>query len=328
MRLDNLDTFQGKKILITGGLGFVGVNLVVKLLENGIKPEILDYIPKGESIETLFVPFKLTDVSFYNVDITDRKNMITTIKSIKPDFIIHLASMTDLTKDFEHAHKTVDINIRGTINLLEGIKDLRISNFLFLSSSDVYGNVEPPFQENQQIIPASPYSVSKISAEMYCLMFSRVYDFPVTILRGFNLFGKHQRPNRVIPFIILELLQNREVKLTEGKQKREFNFVDNLIDAIFLSLLNTNSQGQIINIGCGKSYSIREIALNIGKELKCVDKLLFGAIPYRPNEIWDMFCDNTKARKILKWEPRIPLEEGIEITLKWYQDNFPKGNES
>ncbi len=203
-----------------------------------------------------------------------------------------------------------------------------ITNCIFLSSSDVYGEVTPPFREIQRVLPASPYSVSKASSEMYCLMFSKVYNFPITILRGFNLFGKYQRPNRVIPFIISELLQEREVKLTEGKQKREFNYVDNLIDAIFLSLLNPNGQGEIINIGCGESFSIREIALNIGQTLNRVDQIKFGAIPYRPNEIWDMYCDNSKAKKLLEWEPRITLEEGIEITLKWFQTLFPKSSPS
>ncbi len=319
MKSINMKGLFGKKILITGGFGFVGINLVTKLLSEGIEPTIIDYLPNGSSVDQNYVPFKLNDVKFINLDIRNRNEVIKKVKSVKPDYVIHLASMTDLTRDFNRAELSVDVNIKGTINLLESIHNQPITNFIFISSSDVYGDVKPPFRENQNVIPASPYSVSKISSELYCLMFSKVFDFPITILRGFNLFGKYQIPNRVIPFIITELLQDHDVQLTEGEQKREFNYVDNLIDAILLSLLNTKNHGEIINIGCGESFSIREIALSIGKSLNRVNQINLGAKPYRPNEIWDMYCDNSRAKTLLDWEPRISLDEGIQMTIKWFK---------
>ena len=319
MKEVDLGALSNKKILITGGFGFVGTNLIEKLLSLDIKPIILDYLPNEGDFDKDFLPFKLDDVEFCNTDIRNRDEILHTLKVLNPDYIIHLASMTDLTKDFHQAHLSVDINIKGTLNLLEGTNSQKIKNFIFLSSSDVYGGVTPPFQESQNVIPASPYSVSKISSELYSLMFSKVYNLPIIILRGFNLFGKYQRPNRVIPYIITELLKGKEVKLTEGEQKREFNYIDNLIDAIFLSLCNSNIHGEIINIGSGESVSIRDIALNIGKKLNLVNRLTFGAISYRPNEIWDMYCDNTKAKQLLGWEPRINMEEGLNETIEWFK---------
>ncbi|MHA1531362.1 MAG: NAD-dependent epimerase/dehydratase family protein [Candidatus Heimdallarchaeota archaeon] len=311
-----------KKILITGGLGFVGVNLVSTLLAKDIKPIVLDFLPENFELNEKYVPFNLDDIDFINLDITNRAKVIEEINAVKPDCIIHLAAMTDLTKDFEQAHHSVNININGTLNLLEAIHDQNIDSFVLLSSSDVYGEVKPPFQEAQKTLPASPYSVSKASAEMYALMFNRVYDIPVTILRSFNVFGKYQKINRVIPYIISTLLKNKKVNLTLGEQKREFNFVENLIDAILLSLLTPESIGKTLNIGNGESITIKKIASVIGTKMDKMSLLNLGAIPYRKNEIWDMYCDNTQAKKILDWEPRISVENGLELTIEWFRKNF------
>ncbi|MHA1976677.1 MAG: GDP-mannose 4,6-dehydratase [Candidatus Hodarchaeales archaeon] len=319
MKQVDFEALSNKKILITGGFGFVGTNLVAKILSHNIKPIILDYLPNEKTIEEDFFPFKIDDVQFYNTDIRKREDILHTLEVVNPDFIIHLASMTDLTKNFDQAHLSVDINIKGTLNLLEGANLQESQKFIFLSSSDVYGGVLPPFQETQNIIPASPYSVSKLSSELYSLMFNKVYDIPITVLRGFNLFGRYQRPNRVIPYIITELLNGRVVELTKGEQKREFNYIDNLIDAIILSLFNSDVDGEIINIGCGESVSIHDLALNIGRQLESIDQLKFGAKNYRPNEIWDMYCDNTKAKQILGWEPRISMDEGLSHTIEWFK---------
>ncbi len=322
MQQVDFKSFSNKKILITGGFGFVGTNLVVNLLSNKIKPIILDYLPNELEHVQKELPFNINDVQFHNTDIRKRDEILHTLEEVNPAFIIHLASMTDLTKDFQHAHLSVDINIKGTLNLLEAANSLELTKFIFLSTSDVYGGVAPPFQETQNVLPASPYSVSKIASEHYSLMFSRIYNLPVTVLRAFNLFGRYQLPNRVIPYIITELLNGREVKLTEGEQKREFNYIDNLIDAILLSLNNYEVHGEIINVGCGESIAIREIALKIGNKLESIDKIKFGAIPYRENEIWDMYCDNSKAKRLLGWEPRINMENGLINTIKWFESKY------
>lgn len=311
-----------KIFLITGGLGFVGRNLTFALLNHDIRPIILDYIPEGKRFDRRYLPFSLDDVEFHNIDLTDRNAVLGLMRDKSPDFVVHLAAMTDLTKDFKSALISVEINIKGTLHLLESINNFPVSSFVFVSTSDVYGAVSPPFDENQIIIPASPYSVSKASAEMYCLMFSNVFDLPITILRSFNLFGKYQETNRVIPYIIQRLMNGQIVELTGGEQKREFNYVKNFIDAIFLCFKRPSSHGTIINVGTGESISIKDIAISIAKRFDLIDNLQFGAIPYRPNEIWDMYCDNTRAKAILGWEPRITVEEGINRTIDWFQKTF------
>ncbi len=318
MERDN-SFFQDEKILITGGLGFVGVNLVKKLLEMHVKPTILDFIPDTNKIDKNFIPFDLDSLPFYNVDIRQSDKITKTIQNISPDFIIHLAGMTNLEKTFEKADLAIEINLKGSLTILKATQNSKLKNFVFLSTSDIYGGINPPFRESQLAQPASPYSASKAAAEMFLLMFHKIYHTPITILRSFNLYGKYQPSVRVIPFIIEKLLKDEDVPLTKGEQKREFNHVDDLIDAILHALYIKESQGKTLNIGSGQSISIKEIAMIIAAKMGKVDNLKIGALQYRENEIWDMYCDNSLAKSILKWEPKIGLNEGLEETIEWYR---------
>jgi len=292
--------FKDRKIFITGGAGFVGLNLIEKLVQHKIKPYVTDIL----EIDNDFI--KNYDICFYKNDITNRDETLSILKKIQPDFIIHLASMTDLQKNFKNVYRAVDINIKGTLHILEYCSKNKVNKLIFLSTSDIYGGIKPPFKEDQLSHPASPYSVTKLSAENFILLYGKIYNIPFTILRCFNLYGKYQKTNRLIPYIIDKLSKNEKVELTEGKQKREFNHIENLLDAINLTLKNKKSNGEIINIGNGESISKEE-------------NLIFGAKPYRQNEIWDMYCDNTKAKKILGWFPRISLDKGLELLKLLYE---------
>ena len=139
MKQIDLEAFSKKKFLITGGLGFVGTNLVIKLLSNKIKPVIIDFLPDEKNSNQDFAPFNMNEVEFYNKDIRNREEILHVVEQVKPDYLIHLASMTNLTKDFQHAHLSVDINIKGSMNLLEAANSQKIAKFILLSSSDVYG---------------------------------------------------------------------------------------------------------------------------------------------------------------------------------------------
>ena len=310
---------KDKKILITGGLGFVGVNLVKKLLEMDVEPTIMDFRPDMSGLDKNYIPFDLDSLPFYNVDLRQSDKAVALVQNISPDFVIHLAGMTNLERTFEKAELAIDINLKGTLAILKGSKKANLNNFVFLSTSDIYGGINPPFRENQLARPVSPYSASKAAAEMFLIMFHNVFEIPVTILRSFNLYGKYQTPERIIPFIIKKLLNDEEVPLTKGEQKREFNYIEDLLDAIIRSLFSKDSQGKILNIGSGLSISIKEIAMLIAKKMGKVDNLRIGALQYRENEIWDMYCDNSLAHNILNWEPKVSLNEGLEKTIEWYR---------
>jgi len=317
-----INILNNSRILITGGAGFIGVNLVNYLLEKKIVPYILDIYPYKKIKNDCFIPNNFSNASYIKADITNRNQIKKIISKIAPDYVIHLASMTDLQKNFESGYKSVSVNINGTLIALESLSETNIKGAVLLSTSDVYGGCDPPFKEDQRIEPASPYSISKASSEMYTQLFSKIYNIPITILRCFNVFGEYQRTNRIIPYIIINLLKNKEVKLTGGKQKREFNYIRNVIDAILLALIKEKSHGKIINIGNGNSYSIKYIATKIGNKIGKIEKLKFGAVAYRNNEIWDMYCDNSLAKVLLNWKPEVSFEDGLVKTIEWYQNNY------
>lgn len=313
------DFLKDKKLLISGGLGFVGINLIKKLNKMNIRPIVMASTQNSSLTEESCLD--LDSSSLYKIDLREGDEVTKLVRDIAPDFVIHLAGMTNLEKTFEKAELAIDVNLKGSLAMFKGAKGKNLKNFVFLSTSDIYGGVEPPFKETQLAYPSSPYSASKASAELFLLMFHNVYNIPVTILRSFNLYGKYQSSDRVIPFIINKLLNDEDVPLTKGEQRREFNYVDDLIDAILRSLIVEDSQGKIINIGCGSSVSIREIALMIAKKLDKIDRLKIGALEYRKNEIWDMYCDNSLAKSILKWEPKVALNDGLDMIIGWFKEH-------
>lgn len=316
------DSILKKKILITGGLGFLGVNLTEKLLGLGVKPFILDIHPESIFENNFYIPFKLPDINYFQLNLKDKEATSKIIEIIKPDVIVHAAALTNLNRDYKTAIDTIDINIKVTLNILESLKEHPSTKLIFISTSDLYGEVEPPFREDQLCYPASPYSISKLTCENFCIMYSNINKFPLVILRIFNIFGKYQREGRLIPYIIKELLQNKPVKLTPGEQKREYNYIGNISDAIVNAIENSQISKEIINIGSGISVKIKDVALKIAMTLEKPELLEIGAIPYRKNEIWDMYCDNNRALTKLNWKPTVDFDEGLRLTIEWFKKCF------
>lgn len=313
---------NSQKILITGGLGFLGVNLTEKLLQMNKKPYLLDFYPDSVFKDNPYIPFELNKVFYYKVDLREKSKVIEIFKEINPDVIVHAAALTVLKRDYQTAMDTLDINVKTTINVLEAIKEVGTPKLIFLSTSDIYGELQPPFKEDQLCFPASPYSISKLTGEHYCIMYSNINKIPLIILRIFNIFGKYQKGNRLIPYIIKEILENKSVELTPGEQKREFNYIENIVDAILVSMEIKGFVRDIFNIGSGESLKIKDVALEISEILNKKDLIHLGAIPYRENEIWDMYCDNSHALEKLGWKPRISFKKGLELTIDWFKSNF------
>ena len=172
--------------------------------------------------------------------------------------------------------------------------------------------------------PPSPYSASKASSEMLCRVYQEAYGFPIVFLRPFNVYGEGQAPPMLIPELIHSCLKGEDIKLTEGKQTREWNYVKDIVSAMVLAAQKKEAVGRVINIGSGKEYTIRELVVKILELMGNPIQPLFGALPYREYEIWRMFCDNSLARELLGWEPKFSLEAGLERTISWYRDYFGK----
>ncbi len=316
---------KGKKVLVTGAAGFIPSHLTRRLVKEGAEIYI---ITKYNSI---FDNIRLADVwDKIHVIEADIRNVdsLKQIKEIAPQIIFHMAAYNHVGDSFMHVSEALDCNGKGTANVIEAYQDFE--KFIYMSTSEVYGYQEKvPFTETMKPFPTSPYAVGKYAGELYCQMKYHVKKLPIVITRCFNTFGPYQSERAVIGEIIMNCLTGKPIRATEGKQTRDFNYVENIVDGLIAAATNAKAVGQIMNIGSGEEISIKELIMKIHKWTESKSKLEIGALPYRPTEIWRMCADNTKAKQMLNWKPRISFEEGLKKTIRWYKqylEAFKKKN--
>jgi nucleoside-diphosphate-sugar epimerase len=220
----------------------------------------------------------------------------------------------------------IEANIKGTLNLLRGVIEEKIilECFVNTGSSEEYGNGPVPFSEDQRERPVSPYSASKVAATYFCQMIYRSMGLPIVTLRPFLVYGPNQDTDMFIPSLIQHCLEGKDFPMTEGDQTREFNYIDDIIEAYFLAASCPQAAGEVINIGNGIEYRIKDVAEKIVDMMGNPIKLLIGALPKRPGEAKHFFCSNEKTREILVWSPKISLDEGLARTITWYRKFFKR----
>lgn len=305
-----------KKVLVTGASGFIGSHLTSLLIKEVAEVSI---VVRYNSIEhnVRLSPF-WEDVEIFEADIRNIESL-QPLHSKRFDFIFHLAAYNHVGNSFLHVGEALETNSNGTANLLETVQDYE--KFIYISTSEVYGEQElVPFVEHMHPHPNSPYSVGKYAGELYSLMKQRQSNNPIVVMRPFNAFGPYQSTRAVIPELIDKCLRGVPVLTTEGKQTREFNFVTDLAEGMLLAALSDKVIGEIINLGTGKDIAIRDVANLIHKKTRSKSELRIGALPTRPNEIWEMRSDSTKAQRLLGWEPKVSFEEGLDATIEWFRN--------
>lgn len=306
--------WNNKKVLVTGGSGFIGSHLVRRLVGLGADVAITTkYHAPVDNVRVIDVWDKLTVIE------ADLRNFesLRPVAAWQPEVVFHLAAYNHVGDSFIHIREVVDSNLTATANVFETCKGY--SRFVYTSTSEVYGFQESvPFTETMQPRPISPYSVGKYAGETYARMRAHMND-PVVILRPFNAFGPYQSPKAVISEMIDTCLAGRPVLSTQGRQTREFNFVENLVDGFLLAATTDAAIGQVINLGSGTEISIRDLIHAIHEMTGSSSELQIGALPDRPTEIWRMSADNRRAKEILGWEPNIDFKEGLRRTVDWYK---------
>ena len=317
--VDN-DSLSGKNILVTGGTGFIGTNLVEKLLQTKSKVSVISNKPP--SLPWAKPIFK--NASFFPADISNEQAISKIIKEINPDVVFHLAATLNRNRTIEAVYENIKINLQGTMNVAKSLLDSSIESFVYTSTSDVYGNqTSVPYKETLKPEPSSPYAISKYSAETHLKFLHDVYKFPVVILRPFLAYGKYMfTKDLLVSSMIMNVLKGKDLELTEGKQTRDFIFVEDIAEAAIIAASTKQAQGKVLNIGTGKETSVREIVEKILSIFDYPVKAKFGAIPYRTNEIWRMFADNSETKKILGWEPQTSLNKGLAETISWIKESY------
>lgn len=305
--------------LVTGGAGFIGSNLVEELIRRDEKVRVIDnfFTGKKENIEE-FIP----KIELVQGDIRDLDGVREAVDGV--DFVLHEAALTSVVRSIEHPLATTETNIDGTLNVLVAARDAKVKRVIYASSSSIYGN-SPTLLKREDMIasPLSPYAVSKLSGEYYCQVFYRIYGLETVILRYFNVFGPRQnlvsQYAAAIPRFIKAILNRKSPTIYgDGEQSRDFTFVENVVEANILACREEKITGEIFNIGGGRSTTINQLAELISRLLdKNIEPIYTDP---RPGDVRHSLADITKARRLLSYQPRINLKEGLKRTLKWYRE--------
>lgn len=301
---------QSKTVFITGGNGFIGSNLTRLLVKKKFNVNLL--VRKNSNL------WRLKDINrnikIYQGEIEDVKGLKKIINKIKPNYIIHLASYGNSSEE-NNLKKIVDTNISGLINLLEASDNINYKKLIICGSSSEYGFKNKPMTETDYLLPNSYYSAAKGSAALLAQSYALENKKPIAILRLFSAYGPFEEYNRFIPTIINNALKNKKVLITKENIKRDFIYIDDVVNAFYKTMHAKLNSGEIINIGTGKQYANKDIIRIIEKILKI--KLKLGIFPKRAWDTSNWVANNLKAKKLLKWKPEFSLEEGLIETIKW-----------
>lgn len=310
--------------LVTGGAGFIGSNVANALVEMGYTVRVLDNLSTGhmENIENLM---SKSTFKFFKDDIRDLDSCIKATDGV--DYVINLAAWGSVPRSIEMPLLYEEINIRGTLNMMEASRQNGVKRFAYASSSSVYGDSKQlPKQEGNEGNVLSPYALTKRVDEEYGKLYKKLYGLNTYGMRFFNVFGRHQDPNgayaAVIPKFIKQLINGETPTINgDGKQSRDFTYVDNVIEGCLrCCAADEDAAGQAYNIGAGGREYLIDVYHDICDALGVNIEPNFGQT--RAGDIRDSNADISKAKKKLGYDPQFDFEHGIKLAIDWYKENL------
>ncbi len=315
---------QNVKFLITGGAGFIGSNLADYLLKSGSEVKVLDDLSNGR-IENINYLKSKYDFEFIEGDIRDINICRKAVNGV--DFVLHQAAWGSVPRSVRMPLVYDEVNVHGTLNMLEAAKENNIKKFVYASSSSVYGDEATlPKVEGKEGNPLSPYAITKKVNELYAKNYFELYGLETVGLRYFNVFGRRQDPHStyaaVIPIFIRELLKDHAPVINgDGTQTRDFTYIDNVIEANLLACIaGEEASGEAFNIAYGKYITLNDLYHVICELLGKNIEPTYGKP--RVGDISHSLADISKAKKLLNYDPEIDVFEGLSQTMEWYVDNL------
>lgn len=307
---------KNKKILISGGAGAIGSNLVKNLVDNNLVI-VIDDLSSG-NFENL--P-RHENLIFEKGSVTNEDALVSCFNK-NPDIIIHLAALFANQNSVDHPLLDLKVNAEGTLRLLELARNRQVERFIYASSSCVYGNKSGALIENMEFHTETPYAVSKLAGEFYCKTYEQLYNIPTVILRFFNSYGPGEREGRyrnVIPNFIARAVRGESLTITgDGTETRDFTYVDDTVQGILLAAEKVDAIGNIFNIGSGKETKIVQLA-NLINELANNN----APIKYLPKRNWDhtknRLANIDSAKKLLGYKPKTSLQDGLKTNVDWFK---------
>lgn len=312
--------FTDSTVLVTGGAGFVGSNLVIALLNEGAKVRVVDNFFTG-SLENL--KDVRDDIEFIEGSVSSKAIMEEAVQGV--DYVFHLATV-NIIAAVSSPLLEEETNVRGTVNLLELCKDLPIKRFVYTSSVSVYGNASKfPIPEDAPPQFTSIYPAGKYAGEAYCLAFHKLFRVPITIVRYSNVYGPRQSPNNPYSGVISKFfywaMKGEPIRIYgDGEQTRDFIYVEDAVEATIRASLMPNAIGEVFNIATGKETSINTLAQLIFHIVNPQGQLIIEYLPEREIDyIKRRVISIEKAKRFLDWEPKVCLSEGLRKTYDWFK---------
>jgi len=301
-------------VLVTGGGGFIGSNLVRALLDEGHDVRVLDNFSTGNRANLAGL-----DIEVVEGELRSYERVHNAVRGV--EVVFHLGALGSVPRSVQDPLTSSAVNIEGTLNVLLAARDEGIRRVVFSSSSSVYGpRRELPVTEDMPPDPISPYGVAKLAAERYCVSFSRVYEsFESVVVRYFNVFGPRQSPfsqyAAVIPLFVTAIAAGEPILIYgDGEQRRDFTYVSNVVDGTIRAAEAAGASGRIFNVAASAPATVNDVAAAIGTVLgKPVEKTF---APPRVGDIRDSWADVSAAREVLGWEPTVDLEDGLRRTVE------------
>jgi nucleoside-diphosphate-sugar epimerase len=305
------------KFLVTGGAGFIGSNIVETLLQRSHFVRVIDNFSTGkrENLQDF-----ISDIDLIEGDITNIDDVKKALKDI--DIVLHEAALPSVPRSIQNPINSNEVNITGTLNLLNSCRDSHVKRFVFASSSSVYGNSPTlPKHEDMPYNPLSPYAITKMTGENYCRVFSSIYGLQTVVLRYFNVFGPRQDPfsqySAVIPKFIKAILANEQpVIFGDGTQSRDFTYVSNVVEANILAATSNINESTIVNCACHERITLNELVHQINLILGTEIKAKYDS--ERAGDIKHSFASIDKAKEKINYVPQVTFHEGLKKTIEYF----------
>ncbi len=302
------------KILLTGTTGFIGSHILPALADH-------ETYSLERYMTTRFAQGFRRNVRTMFADLRDVHAVRGTVREIKPDVVIHLASISPVAYSYEHPQEVIEASLNATVNLAEAcLREIpHFRQFLFASTSETYGNGPVPKTEETPQYPNSPYAVGKLAAEKYLLYMRDAYGFPVTVLRPFNTYGRKRDTHFVVEKIVVQMLSTNQVSLGDPNPVRDLLYVDDHVSAYLTCLMNERTIGEVYNFCTGRGVRIEELVQKVGEVTGFQGEVVWNTIPKRPLDIDVLIGSFAKVQRELGWAPRVTLDEGLARTVKYWR---------
>ena len=309
--------------LVTGGAGFIGSHVVDRLMADGHRVRVLDDLSSGRLENLTGVRDR---IDFVQADLRDRQAVTKACQGI--DYVIHEAAWRSVPKSMADPVGYAEVNVVGTVILLEAAVKAKVKRVVCVSSSSVYGDTtKVPMQESDPTLPVSPYAASKLVDEVFCGLFARGFGLETVCVRYFNVFGPRQSLENdyavVIPKFIACLLRNESPPVYgDGKQSRDFTYVENVVEGTILCSQVPGISGEVFNIALGEEHTVLDLLDELNTIIGLSVKPSFK--PPRPGDVLRTYADSSKAKRLLHWEGRVRFAEGLRRTADWFRAHPPQ----